>query len=176
MKLNRLLLLAASSFPELLESKDFNLPPDYTFTRHSWGQLFYKIYNTELNYDDAKAQCESDGSILAIPRSVAENKFLFGLVPDDLSIWIGIKYIGHKSLFLAADGRKISWTHWGPGEPNGGLNEKAVELRSYAMRYAYWNDVTVKKRQKFICAINIAGKIFISESIWITMGGPRDCK
>ena len=185
MKLNRFLLLAASTVegstveqpstsPELVDFRpeDFNLPTDYTFASNSWGYIiFYKIYNEGLDYGDAKAQCESDGSFLAIPRSEAEEDFLFGLFPtesllnphtDDLSMWIGINDIEQEGLFVAVDGREISWTNWGPGEPNGGLNENAVEIR-IGRNPIHWNDVTVKKLQKFICAINIEGKIFISE-------------
>ena len=169
MKLNRSLLLAASTSPELVDlgPEDLNLPTDYTFAEYllpnnSWGQSFYKIYNTKLDYYDAKAQCESDGSFLAIPRSKAEEDFLFGLFPDDSSIWIGINDIEQEGLFLAVDGREITWTNWGPGEPNGGLDENAVEIL-YEYGRKYWNDVTVKKLQKFICAINIEGKLFISE-------------
>ena len=183
MKLNRFLLLAASTVeqpstsPELVNFRpeDFNLPTDYTFASNAWGNSYYKIYNEGLDYGDAKAQCESDGSFLAIPRSEAEEDFLFGLFPtesllnphtDDLSMWIGINDIEQEGLFVAVDGLEISrydsWTNWGPGEPNGGLNENAVEIRSEYSRKR-WNDVTVKKLQKFICGINIEGKIFISE-------------
>ena len=170
MKLNRFSLLAASTCPELVNPRpeDFNLPTDYTFADNSWGQSFYKIYNTKLNYGDARAQCESDGSFLAIPRSEAENDFLLGLLnicmpmsADNPSIWIGINDIEQEGLFLAVDGREISWTNWRSGEPNGGLNENAVEIRYIGLKH--WNDASVTKLQKFICAINIEGKIFISE-------------
>ena len=81
-------------------------------------------------------------------------------------MWIGINDIEQEGLFVAVDGLEISrydsWTNWGPGEPNGGLNENAVEIRSEYGRKR-WNDVTVKKLHKFICGINIEGKIFISE-------------
>ena len=174
MKLNRFLLLAASTVeqpstsPELVDFRpeDFNLPTDYTFASNAWGNSYYKIYNEGLDYGDAKAQCESDGTFLAIPISEAEEHFLFGFIPDDLSMWIGINDIEQEGLFVAVDGLEISrydsWTNWGPGEPNGGLNENAVEIRSEYSRKR-WNDVTVKKLQKFICGINIEGKIFISE-------------
>ena len=183
MKINRILLLAASKVegstveqPSTsldLRPEDFNLPTDYFFASDSWGNSFYKIYNEGLNYGDANAQCESDGSFLAIPRSEAEEEFLFGLFPtgsllnphtDDLSMWIGINDIEEEDLFVAVDGLDIVWTNWGPGEPNGGLNENAVEIR-VGSNPIHWNDVTVKKLQKFVCAVNIYkyGKIFISE-------------
>ena len=84
-------LLKASQNPE-----DFNLPTvflniliqitiKYIFYYISdyltLGNLSYKIYHSYLNYGDAKAQCESDGSFLAIPRSQAENDFIASLNP-----------------------------------------------------------------------------------------------
>ena len=153
MKLNRFLLLAASNVDgstveqpstslELVDFRpeDFNLPTDYTFASKSWGNSFYKIYNEGLDYGDAKAQCESDGSFLAIPRSKAEEAFRIGYFPDDLSVWMSIHGIEQEGFYVA---RGLSWTNWGPAKD-------------------YWS-VTVKKLQKFICAINIEGKIFISE-------------
>ena len=117
MKLNRFLLLATSTVeqpstsPELVDFRpeDFNLPTDYTFASNSWGYIiFYKIYNEGLDYGDAKAQCESDGTFLAIPISEAEEHFLFGFIPDDLSMWIGINDIEQEGLFVAVDGLEIS--------------------------------------------------------------------
>ena len=50
----------------------------------TWGNLSYKIYPSPANYGDAKAQCESDGTFLAIPRSQAENDFFASLLPNCL--------------------------------------------------------------------------------------------
>ena len=132
------------------------MPTDYTFSENSWGNLFYKIYTTNLNYGDAKAQCESDGAFLAIPRSQAENDFFAGLVPDE-PIWIGINDIEQEGSFVAVDGREISWTNWGTNEPNGGANENAVEIRPY--RGNDWNDINASISKKFVCSLNIEGNI-----------------
>ena len=144
----------ASESPE-----NFNLPNDYTFAEISLGNLFYKIYNTNSNYSDAKAQCESDGAFLAIPRSQGENDFFAGLIPE--VIWIGINDIEEEGNFVAVDGRDISWTNWGTAwngvsEPNGGANENAVELNPL------WNDTPESSLKKFVCSFNIEGIIFSS--------------
>ena len=133
------------------------MPTDYTFSENSWGNLFYKIYTTNLNYGDAKAQCESDGAFLAIPRSQAENDFLTGLLPN-AQFWIGINDIEEEGNFVAVDGREISWTNWGTNEPNGGANENAVESRPYYPRND-WNDLDASKSKKFVCSLYIEGNI-----------------
>ena len=134
------------------------MPTDYTFSENSWGNLFYKIYTTNLNYGDAKAQCESDGAFLAIPRSQAENDFLTGLLPNE-HIWIGINDIEEEGNFVAVDGREISWTNWNPDEPSPGDGEDGVEIRGWDN--GRWNDVDVRTTSKFVCSIHIEGIIFI---------------
>ena len=136
--------------------EDFNLPSDYLFVENSWGNFFHKIYNTYRNYGDAKAQCESDGAFLAIPRSQAENDFLTGLLPNTY-IWIGINDIEEEGNFVAVDGRDISWTNWGTGEPNGDANENAVEIRTNFGNV--WNDIPASSSLKFVCSLNIEGSI-----------------
>ena len=130
------------------------MPADYTFSEKSWGNFFYKVYYTRLNYGDAKAQCESDGAFLAIPRSQAENDFLIGLLPN-LYIWIGINDIEEEGNFVAVDGREISWTYWGSGSPNGG---DAVAISSINGR---WGDWAVSDNERFVCSIYMEGINFI---------------
>ena len=149
------------------------MPTDYTFSENSWGNLFYKIYTTNLNYGDAKAQCESDGAFLAIPRSQAENDFLTGLLPDTV-FWIGINDIEEEGNFVAVDGGEISWTNWDTGEPNGGVSENAVELINCCGNSGRWNDLPVSRNKTFVCSIYIEGTNFPFElfrsflSHWVT--------
>ena len=80
--------------------ENFRLPIDYTFSENSLGSFFYKVYDTKLNYVEAKAQCEFDGAFLATPRSQAENDFLTGLLSDN-RFWIGINDIEEERNFVA---------------------------------------------------------------------------
>ena len=110
-----------------------------------------------MNYHDAKAQCESDGTFLAIPTTETENDFFAWLIPNE-NFWIGINDIEKEGSFVADNGREVSWTNWGPGEPNGGTNENAVEiLNDYSGNL--WNDIPASRSLKFICFINIEGKL-----------------
>ena len=136
------------------------MPSDYTFSENSWGNSFYKIYSTSLNYGDAKAQCESDGAFLAIPRSKTENDFFASLIPNE-QFWIGINDIEQEGSFVAVNGQEVSWTNWGPGEPNGGTNENAVEIMNWNANL--WNDRPASDTLKFVCLLNIEGKFRIRE-------------
>ena len=135
------------------------VPTDYTYVENPWGNSFFKIYNAKMNYDDAKAQCESDGTFLAIPRSQDENDFFFDIYSRDGiggGVWIGINDIKHEGLFMGVDESKISWTNWNYGEPNDAGGEDGVEMSHYS---GGWNDVNILETRRFICSINIEGKI-----------------
>ena len=119
------------------------MPGDYTYAEKSWGNLFYKIYSAR-NYGAAKAQCESDGAVLAIPRSEAQNDFIADLIPNE-NILIGINDIANEGKWMAVDGSEVTWTKWDTDEPNNsGGSEDAVEIRQgnhYKTFPKSWNDV-----------------------------------
>ena len=142
-----------------INSLSLYVPTDYTYVENPWGNSFFKIYNANMKYDDAKAQCESDGTFLAIPRSQDENDFIWDLIDRERmwrGAWIGIHDIKHEGLFVGVDGSKISWTNWYYGEPNDADGENGVEISYYSGR---WNDVEILETRPFICSINIEGKI-----------------
>ena len=154
------------------------MPHDYTFSENSWGNSFWKAYNTKLNYDDAKSQCESDGSFLVFPRSEEENNFLhqlkdFRLDGTNAGIWIDINDIEQEGIFVGPDGHEISWTNWGYNEPNGGhidwlgqeQDEDGAKMAGGNSLYTgmAWYDVKLSELYPFICWFNIEGKIFTSE-------------
>ena len=133
----------------------YSAPSGYTYAKKSWGNIFYKIYGAK-NYDDAKAQCKSDGAYLAIPRSEAENDFIAGLIPNE-HIWIGINDIANEGSYVAVDGRQVSWTKWDSGEPNNLDNEDGVEIRQGSVHQTIpksWNDTLGSLSRKFVCISN----------------------
>ena len=141
------------------------MPIDYTFSENSWGNFFYKVYTIYRNYGDAKAQCESDGAFLAIPRSQAENDFLTDLLPNQ-NFWIGINDIEEQGNFVAVDGSDISWTNWGPDEPGGPAYEDAVAILDSAGQGGQWYDTSRSSASKSICSIYIEGTNFPFELFW----------
>ena len=140
-----------------LNPEDFNLPTDYISAASTWGDLFYKAYTTELEYEDAKAQCESDGTFLAVPRSQTQNDFFADLLTLnwDENLWIGINDIEEEGSFVAVDGRELSWTNWNPSQPNGGGDGVIVGQRN-----GRWYDTGVMNNHVFVCSIDIEGIIF----------------
>ena len=144
--------------------EDYNLPSDYTYAENSWGKSFYKIYGA-MNYAAAKAQCESDRSFLAIPRSEAENDFIAGLIPNE-DIWIGINDIEREGRYVTVDGRDIPYTKWYSGEPNNhnhgatsttaATDEDGIHIRQGSYLKT-WNDQPTSWTSRVICSVDIAG-------------------
>ena len=120
-----------------------------------------------MNYLDAKAQCESDGAYLAIPRSDAENAFIASLIPKE-NIWIGINDIDEEGTFKAVDGGDVSYTKWLRGaiqndgtmrnEPDNwrGNEDGVVILSGYPDAWnGFWGDGPITNQYKFVCMYNI---------------------
>ena len=131
------------------------MPSDYTYAEKSWGKSFYKIYSATKNYTDAKAQCESDGSFLAIPRSEAESDFIADLIPNE-HIWIGINDIEHEGRYMDVHGSHISYTNWANGQPDNyqhnPLDEDGMMIRKEDKK---WNDYNVSYNLKFVCSKSV---------------------
>ena len=134
---------------------------DYSYVEGCRDIIFYKIFHEQMNFTDAKARCESDGTFLTIPRSKTENDFFADLIisdetdDTDTDMWIGIHDFIQEGTFVAVNGQAISYTNWYPSEPNDQGGEDAVELR--LRDNGRWNDVAKSEKRKFICSINLKG-------------------
>ena len=105
-----------------------------------------------MSYLDAKAQCESDGMYLAIPRSDDENAFIASLIPND-NIWIGVNDINEEGKFASVDGQDVTYTKWLNGEPNDLGNEDGSII--VGGLNGMWADKGINYEEKFVCMSNI---------------------
>ena len=128
------------------------MPSDYKYADNSWGKSFYKIYSTATTYSAAKAQCESDGSFLPIPRSKAENDFIASLIPNE-QIWLGINDIQQEGKYVDVHGSAIAYTNWASSQPdNMGGDEDFIHL--FADKQ--WNDESADYKVKFVCSKTVS--------------------
>ena len=105
-----------------------------------------------MDYKAAKSRCESDGTLLAVPRSEQENFFIAGFNTDKL--WIGVNDLDEEGEFITVEGN-LSYTNWLDGEPNNSNNEDGVELNWG--KHGYWNDQKITKPNPFVCLYRIPG-------------------
>ena len=149
------------------QPENYNLPSDYSFAANSWGNSFYKTYGKK-DYASAKTQCESDGALLAFPRSDAENTFIASLIPGE-HIFIGVNDIDNEGTFVSIDGNPLSYTNWfssdvseqsdhiGNNQPNdlGGGEDVAIILGFGDDSDGYWGDTSQTDAIRFVCSFDI---------------------
>ena len=111
-------------------TEDCNLSNEYTFASKSWGDFYYKFYESPRYYADALAKCESDGAFLAYPRSQAENDFILSFVTsnDNLDLWIGINDVDEEGTIVTTDGQDIVFTKWWNPLPSNHNNQDAAMM------------------------------------------------
>jgi len=117
---------------------------------------FYKVYDDKKNWLNARAQCQSDGAELAIPRSQEENDFIAGLVSGP--VWIGLNDIDEEGKYVGADGQEIwPYTNWETNQPDNyqqepDLDEDGVHITDSGK----WNDQEIKHhRYQFVCSMAV---------------------
>ena len=94
------------------------------------------------------------GFIVLIPANPVQKDFWLGaydLVNEGTWVWV------KKNDYVTS-----GFTHWAPGEPNGGTNENCLGLFD-GLSYQ-WNDAPCQYQEGFICEVPYV-KIFICYSL-----------
>ena len=106
-----------------------------------------------MSYLDAKNQCESDGTRLAVPSNAAENDFLVGFLQGQ-HMWIGVNDIDNEGHFVTVDGSNLTFTYWDENALDRFPNNKGDVKDGIIMRHAYqgrWWHQSVNAIYKFVC-------------------------
>lgn len=111
----------------------YNLPADYIYTEKEFGTFFYKSRGRQ-DASRADASCRADGARLPVPRTLAENNFYASLAGNQ--VWLGVNDKAKEGTWADTEGKPVSWTLFGPGEPNNaGRGEDIVHINGMK-----WND------------------------------------
>ncbi|MDR1834915.1 MAG: C-type lectin domain-containing protein [Fusobacteriaceae bacterium] len=116
------------------------------------GNHQYQVIFKRMNWDDAKAHCESLGGHLATITSAEEQEYIINLLPQDLreGYWIGLHDRNVEGRWEWVTGEPLLYTNWNDGEPNDdGNGEDIVELTNAWGSWG-WNDEKYPERY-FIC-------------------------
>lgn len=119
------------------------------------GNKKYELYDHALNWNDAKAFCESKNGKLAEVLSAEEQRAVEQLVKSGSYdyYWLGLTDQEKEGEFKWNSGNAVGYTNWDSGEPN-----NSAEGENYVMIYkssGKWNDVLVygglNGRTGFVC-------------------------
>ena len=111
-----------------------------------------------MNYDDAKAECESRGLNLVEIGGDGENNALIDYLetqPDlpKQHIWLGITDNATEGVWASeSSGNIITYTRWTPDDPTGGTDRNcAIIVKLDESNGGKWNDVTCDGERNVIC-------------------------
>lgn len=124
-------------------------------TWSAFGNSFYSIGNKELTWDQAVEKCKLLGGYLAEPDTSVEMDFVESVFKSSSNIknyrhfWLGGSDINAEGQWAwRKDARKITYTTWRSGEPNGGRTENC--LQAYRGD-GTWNDLPCTRKIAYIC-------------------------
>ena len=122
----------------------YNLPADYIYTELEFGSFFYKAHG-RLWWSRADSTCRADGARLPVPRSLQESNFYASLRGNQ--VWLGVNDKAKEGTWADNEGNPVSWTLFGPGEPNNaGRGEDVAHINGFK-----WNDASGENFRETIC-------------------------
>lgn len=108
---------------------------------------YYKVFEEQQTWHNAKKKCESLGGHLAVISSKEQDQFIFLLAQkrDVQEVYLGATDEAKEGVWLWVSGEKMSYQNWGPLQPtNSHGNEHYLALRIKSSRPEYigkWNDL-----------------------------------
>ena len=133
-----------------------------------WGGHGYMLCDsTNYNWDEANAECEGAGLVLAQVESQEENDFLvgFAFASRSWNVWIGGSDISAEGDWRWIDGTQFwsgaaspaggavgdAYTNWVSNEPNGVNEAQVVEADCLLLAVAGWEDEGCGAFRRALC-------------------------
>uniref|UniRef100_A0A670Z0Z1 C-type lectin domain-containing protein n=1 Tax=Pseudonaja textilis TaxID=8673 RepID=A0A670Z0Z1_PSETE len=115
-------------------------------------EKMFKRDDSKGDFQAATTKCAHMNSKLALPRNVAENSALQGIVAfrNEQAI-LGIIYNTAKKKFEDLNGHPLQFFNWAPGEPNNLGYEKCVEMHPNGQ----WHNRICDLGWSIICEVDI---------------------
>nr|XP_027300396.2 C-type lectin domain family 17, member A [Anas platyrhynchos] len=108
------------------------------------------LFSTDAKpWMEAKDSCAGLGGQLAIVKSELENKFLANYIMETRVFWLGLSDMHKEGDWQWVDGRSLSLSFWGSGEPNN-VGQHGEDCATVSSR-GLWNDATCSGAEAWIC-------------------------
>jgi hypothetical protein len=87
----------------------------------SFGGEYYKVFDINLTWREASRKCQEMGARLAVIDTGEENAFVAELAAKTTAntVWIGGSYDPERGQWHWVNGKRLTFTNWGPRQPNG---------------------------------------------------------
>ena len=115
----------------------------------------YVAFAEQVNYYQAKEDCERRGMALAMVRSKEDEADLMKAIRayPGFVAWLGATDEGHEGDWRWPNGDGLSYKNWAPGQPDNWHNfEHCMMVFTKFQRAGQWNDVHCKYfRVGYVC-------------------------
>ncbi|XP_076014518.1 uncharacterized protein LOC143007034 [Genypterus blacodes] len=118
-------------------------------------RLFHNMaWSQRKSWGAAHEDCLARGANLVSIHNHVEEEFITNYTRNARK-WIGLKHNPAEGGYSWSDGTPVSYTNWGPGEPNNHDNrEDCVEMMSNANgTHSWWNDLNCDAHMDWVCMI-----------------------
>ncbi|XP_030611904.1 macrophage mannose receptor 1 [Archocentrus centrarchus] len=134
------------------------------------GKCYKFVVGDDKNWHDARTYCINQGGNLLSVISEKEQAFLTTqMLNYKKDFWIGMNDVNWDMHFVWTDGKSISYTNWGLGEPASAppgryFHESydcVIMVGSITKKTGYWKVDDCASNQGFICKRNIDSQIAV---------------
>jgi hypothetical protein len=107
------------------------------------GHTYYLL--TSQSWTASEAESVSLGGHLATINDASEDTWVFDtFAAPNRMLWIGLNDVQSERVFVWSSGESVTYTGWAPSEPQGGLDENWVAIRTQtigpARKWIDWQD------------------------------------
>jgi hypothetical protein len=92
-----------------------------------FGRSCYRPSRVALSWDDARTDCLAGGADLVHIEGLEEEAFVAARL--DVSIWLGGSDRATANVFAWTDGSLVSFSNWGPSQPDAFPDQNCIEKR-----------------------------------------------
>ncbi|KAF2364729.1 C-type lectin-like [Trinorchestia longiramus] len=114
----------------------------------------YRYVKEAHSWQDAEAQCRSEGAELASIETISQNSYVYLLAETEgpQKVWIGFRYVNSSDRFEWSDGHPTLYSNWAAEEPRvegGSKSELCVALSP--QEAGEWHVEDCNETRPFIC-------------------------
>lgn len=117
------------------------------------GTLLYLFDDSSYNWEVAKEHCKKFGGSLIMITNKTDTRIFTSMMKQ--FAWIGLKETeALQKVYRYTDGAFVSYTNWGPNEPNHETNVSCIIID----RNSQWYDVSCMENQNLLCQIKVSNQ------------------